>query len=135
MADAAELVNWLHKAKSAIYSACDEAVADDISPKLGAAAARIETLSARVSILEDINLELQTSIAARDLKIARLAAKEAECERLRKAIEDFLSGDYPNPRDHRPNECEHGTLYYEECAKCDEAHFLHALSMGAKTDA
>jgi hypothetical protein len=53
---------------------------------------------------------------------------KAEALRLRAGIEAFLAGDYPNPRSHRPDNCEHGTPYYEECSACDTAHFLKLLA-------
>jgi hypothetical protein len=46
---------------------------------------------------------------------------------LRKAITDWLAGDYDNPRQHRPLYCRHGTIYYQLCLQCDEAHFQKAL--------
>ena len=42
----------------------------------------------------------------------------------RKGINDFLAGDYPNPRNH---ECEHGRQRWEDCTTCDEVHFLNLL--------
>lgn len=52
---------------------------------------------------------------------------KAEASRLRAGIAAFLAGDYPNPRQHRPGKCEHGTPYYEECGACDGAHFERLL--------
>lgn len=46
---------------------------------------------------------------------------------LRKGIQDFLDGDYENPRAHRPNKCSHGVYYFESCAVCDENHFIKVL--------
>jgi len=51
---------------------------------------------------------------------------QLECERLRKGIADFLSGDYPNPRQSRPLPCKHGTEYWQECPQCD-AEYLSGL--------
>jgi hypothetical protein len=47
---------------------------------------------------------------------------------LRGGIDAYLAGDYPNPRDHRPHKCQHGTYYYEECGQCDEEHFTRVLA-------
>ena len=47
---------------------------------------------------------------------------------LRKAIEDYLAGDYDNPRRHRPGDCRHGRPYYEECEACNTEHFTRALA-------
>lgn len=57
----------------------------------------------------------------------------ARAERMEKAIRDFLTGDYPHPRSHRPGRCEHGVSYWEECARCDIAHF-EAVLVTEKTD-
>lgn len=56
---------------------------------------------------------------------------KAEALRLRAGIEAFLAGDYPNPRQCRPGKCEHGTPYYEECGRCDGAHFERLLAQRA----
>jgi hypothetical protein len=64
-------------------------------------------------------------------EIARLRAEvatwKAEATRLRGGIEAFLAGDYPNPRQHRPSNCEHGRPYYEECGACDAEHFARLI--------
>jgi hypothetical protein len=52
----------------------------------------------------------------------------AEIERLRTGIADYLSGDYPNPRCHRPNNCPHGRPYSEDCGRCDSEHFQRLLT-------
>ncbi len=53
-------------------------------------------------------------------------------ERLRKGIQDFLDGDYINPRKYRyepgDGKCHHGRYWYEECGRCDENHFASLLS-------
>lgn len=52
--------------------------------------------------------------------------------RLRKGIQDYLDGNYPNPRDARargPQEkCPHGQFYWESCENCIEAHFMKLLA-------
>ena len=48
LAKAAELAQWLKKTSQAIYLACEETVADDISPKLIQTADLILSLSSRV---------------------------------------------------------------------------------------
>jgi len=52
---------------------------------------------------------------------------------LRKAIEDFLAGNYPHPRTSRPMPCRHGVEYYNECEACNEAHFQNALAATASS--
>lgn len=52
---------------------------------------------------------------------------------LEAGIRNYLSGDYPNPRNHRPGTCEHGTRYWELCAKCDTEHFEKVLAGKEKT--
>ena len=59
----------------------------------------------------------------------QLSASRADGERLRAGIERYLAGDYPNPRQHRPNPCEHGTEYYVVCARCDDAYFKGLLNV------
>jgi hypothetical protein len=50
-----------------------------------------------------------------------------EVARLRKGIQDFLDGNYENPRLHRPSKCGHGRLWFEGCDECDAAHFEKLL--------
>ena len=48
---------------------------------------------------------------------------------LAQGIKDFLSGDYDNPRSHRPiGFCRHGRYHYEECDLCDAGHFTRVLA-------
>lgn len=53
-----------------------------------------------------------------------------EIERLRKGIQDYLDGNYENPRQHRPDldACKHGMPWYSECITCDCEHFIALLS-------
>jgi hypothetical protein len=44
---------------------------------------------------------------------ARAALREA-----RAAMHAVVTGDYPNPRDHRPGQCKHGTFYWVDCGQC-----------------
>lgn len=46
---------------------------------------------------------------------------------LRRAIEDYLSGDFPHPRHYRPGKCPHGIFYWNECEACTTKHFERAL--------
>lgn len=50
------------------------------------------------------------------------------CEVLVLAVQNYLHGDYLNPRSNRPHECKHGTPYYEECEGCNDEHFSAALT-------
>ncbi len=54
-----------------------------------------------------------------------------EAERLRKGIEDYLNGNYPNPRDARARgaqeTCPHGRQYWETCDGCIDDHFAKLL--------
>ena len=51
-----------------------------------------------------------------------------DAERLRVGIQAYLDGDYPNPRQHRPESCGHGIPYYESCEQCIDAHFTAILA-------
>lgn len=57
---------------------------------------------------------------------------DEEVERLRKGIQDFLDGNYDNPRSYRAQgpqaKCPHGHYYYEDCNSCDSEHFAKLLS-------
>lgn len=55
-----------------------------------------------------------------------------EVIRLRKGIQDFLDGNYENPRQHRPGKCSHGQYWYQGCDQCDEAYFTALLSSGVR---
>ena len=57
-------------------------------------------------------------------------ALQAEVEELTKAITDFREGNYPDPRSYRPNNCPHGTHYWQECANCDEEYWQSVLQEG-----
>src|SRR6185437_14321809 len=66
---------------------------------------------------------------------AILAAERRGEERMRealkiacKAMNDYLAGDYANPRDARPGKCEHGIFYFEPCENCIDAHFQLTLA-------
>ena len=59
-----------------------------------------------------------------------------EIARLRKAITDYLDGNYDHPRKHRMDTetkgtCAHGVYYWEECGQCIDAHFEAALTATA----
>jgi hypothetical protein len=59
-----------------------------------------------------------------DLETAARAALEA--------MQAVVSGDYPNPRDHRPGQCSHGRYYYEDCLSCvDEWLAPHIAALEA----
>lgn len=61
-----------------------------------------------------------------------LAGYKAEVERLRKGIRDFLDGNYPNPRKHRPDKCGHGIYYYDQCEQCNDDYFVKLLLTNAE---
>jgi hypothetical protein len=54
-----------------------------------------------------------------------------EVVRLRKGIQDYLDGNYENPRKHRAEDprstCQHGRHYWEDCGECIDAHFQSLL--------
>ncbi len=50
-----------------------------------------------------------------------------EVHRLRQGIQDYLDGNYDNPRQHRPHPCAHGQLWYQGCDQCDDEHFSRLL--------
>ena len=57
----------------------------------------------------------------------QFAELQAKVEELTKAITDFREGNYADPRSYRPNDCPHGTHYWQECANCDEEYWRAAL--------
>jgi hypothetical protein len=58
---------------------------------------------------------------------AQAAPACGESERLRKGIQDFLDGNYPGTRRHRPNPCSHGQYWYTGCERCDEEYLTQLL--------
>ena len=50
-----------------------------------------------------------------------------EVLRLRKGIQDYLDGNYLNPRQNRPKPCKHSHLWYQGCDECDEEYFTLLL--------
>lgn len=85
--------------------------------------------------MRDEELTRRLHVAARrmdegaEVCVPALLREAAErLDGLRRGIEVYLAGDYPNPRDHRPHKCKHGTYYYEECGQCDEEHFTRVLA-------
>lgn len=79
-----------------------------------------------IDIAADVAFTL--SPMGRERREDREIAYAEEIVRLRAGIEAYLTGDYPNPRQHRPGNCEHGVPYYEECGACDCAHFMRLLA-------
>jgi hypothetical protein len=60
-----------------------------------------------------------------------------EIERLRKGIQDYLGGNYENPRKCRgigSGKCSHGFYWYEACEECVDAHFTAILSPAQRPD-
>jgi len=61
----------------------------------------------------------------------KISGLRADIEGLRKSIQDYLDGDYPNPRKHRYDEsddkCPHCRYWYEDCGACIEEHFILEL--------
>jgi hypothetical protein len=51
-----------------------------------------------------------------------------ERDGLRSAIQAFLDGEYLHPKKYRPNHCQHGTEYWQECARCDIEYFERVLA-------
>lgn len=89
---------------------------------------RLAERSNELHVMRLKNEELREENAR--LRAAAGGEQGGEAERLRKAIEDYLSGDYDHPRIHRPGKCKHGRNYWEECSECDGAHFQAALTGG-----
>jgi len=61
------------------------------------------------------------------LTVDEYSKKDSEIKALREAIQKYLDGDYINPRSTRPNKCQHGKNYYEDCQLCIDEHFIKAL--------
>lgn len=74
-------------------------------------------------------VEAERDASERGLSIVTQYARMLENDRskLRAGIQAYLSGDYPNPRDHRPGKCQHGASYWEECTNCSIEHFTKVL--------
>jgi len=56
---------------------------------------------------------------------------EAERDRYLVGIQDFLEGNYENPRTFRHSnngQCQHRKYWYEACDECDIAHFEKVLT-------
>ena len=79
--------------------------------------AKVESLTELVASLEEVRAK-------------EYAFKQAKVEKLTKAITDFREGNYPDPRSYRPNNCPHGTHYWQECANCDEEYWQSVLQEG-----
>lgn len=105
----------------------------DIAGNLIRSAAEwIETLEAQNALLaerlEDKNSSLRVEIAAKHAAYREITELEAEIARLRKGVEDYRAGDYPNPRTHRPHPCPHGCNHWQECDACNDAALAAILS-------
>lgn len=59
----------------------------------------------------------------------KLLAIIDERDRLRKGVQDFLDGNYSNPRSYRHDTgaCPHGQPYYQDCGECNDEHFRKLL--------
>jgi hypothetical protein len=51
---------------------------------------------------------------------------------LQTAIEKYLAGDYPNPRQNRPGTCEHDVNYWQQCEACNDNFLSAALAASRK---
>lgn len=71
----------------------------------------------------DAGWELENDKLRADLSAALARAVRAE-----KAIQDYLDGNYDNPRARRPGKCRHEIWYWETCENCIDEHFTAALS-------
>lgn len=54
--------------------------------------------------------------------------QQAVIEMLREGLASIEAGNYPNPRNHRPNGCEHGAAYYDACDRCIDVYIVRTLS-------
>lgn len=61
------------------------------------------------------------------------ASAQERLEELQHKIQMFLDGDYPNPRLHRPGQCEHKIWYWESCESCNDAWLKSALDLSRAT--
>tara|TARA_B110000503_G_C7023740_1_gene360923 strand:+ start:500 stop:745 length:246 start_codon:yes stop_codon:yes gene_type:complete len=51
---------------------------------------------------------------------------------LQTALEKYLAGDYPNPRQNRPGTCEHDVNYWQQCETCNNNFLAAALAASLK---
>jgi hypothetical protein len=84
----------------------------------------------------DANWQMEEELSEYRIKSELL---EAENERLRKGIQDYLDGNYDHPRAHRHEPakgCKHARFYYEDCSECDSAYFSALLgeTVGTETN-
>lgn len=58
------------------------------------------------------------------------ACASEEIARLRKGIQDYLDGNYVNPRKFRAGagKCAHGQYWFEDCGECIDFHFADLLT-------
>ena len=84
----------------------------------------IESLQAKVAKYreQDVTADFNYRLEHEEL--------QAKVEELTKAITDFRSGNYSDPRSYRPNDCPHGTHYWQECNNCDEEYWQSVLKQG-----
>lgn len=59
--------------------------------------------------------------------IGRLRESNAEIERLRKGIQDYLAGNYPSRQRSKLDKCSHGSYRYESCEACTDDYFAGVL--------
>lgn len=80
--------------------------------------------------MTDSGMSAMTERGALDLAIAtlqqRVKDRDAEIERLRAGIQNFINGDY-EPRIKKIEKCKHGLYGYEDCGSCASEHFEQLL--------
>lgn len=99
-----------------------------------------ERINAYLTTIERLERELAEAKAAMsrcllgdppgDCYAAESITQRVRAERYRKAIDDYLEGNYPCPSAYRGKlggKCPHGTYYWEECEGCNTEHFEAAL--------
>jgi hypothetical protein len=86
--------------------------------------------------MEDDLLEAVKTIKAlrqiADNRGEMLTKRRRERDHLSNGILAYLSGDYPNPRRHRPGPCPHGVSYFAGCEQCDAEYFSELLVSAAE---
>jgi len=85
---------------------------------------RITDLERQLADIEKAWLDAEVIGVRLERQLAEAQGREKE---LVEAIKKYLDGDYVHPRTNRPNNCEHGTYYWEDCGQCIDKHFQPVL--------
>ena len=89
---------------------------------------RPKDISQAWRIMIQMEANLKRAEYVRLQQVSFIKKVEAERDRYKQGITDYLEGNYEHPRSHRPHDCAHGTRYYQECESCNTTHFEKVLN-------